>query len=282
MLLHRQPLQDIGFTPEALQIYQQWVQEPQGLIIFAGPTGSGKTSTLYTTLMAIAKDTINVTTVENPVEYLLPGITQTQVHEAAGMTFEASLRAILRQDPDVIMVGETRDEETAKIVIQAALTGHLVFTTLHANDAMGTIPRLRDIGRDPGLVSDALLGVVAQRLVRRICPHCVTAKKPTPAEIGVLGISTEQAQRGRWQIGKGCDRCFQSGYLGREAVIELLHIDDYARQMIYEGNLLGLSQSLTPDRYHSFAQAARLKVLSGLTTVQEIERVLGRRFLVKG
>lgn len=273
-------LEDIGFTPEALRIYQQWVQEPQGLIIFAGPTGSGKTSTLYTTLMAIAKDTINVTTVENPVEYLLPGITQTQVHEAAGMTFEASLRAILRQDPDVIMVGETRDEETAKIVIQAALTGHLVFTTLHANDAMGTIPRLRDIGRDPGLVSDALLGVVAQRLVRRICPHCVTEKKPTIAEIEVLGISTEQAQRGRWRMGKGCERCFQSGYLGREAVIELLHIDDYAHQMIYEGNLLGLSQSLTPDRYHSFAQAARLKVLSGLTTVPEIERVLGRRFLV--
>ena len=274
-----QTLEQVGFTPHALDLYQSWVQQPQGLVIFAGPTGSGKTSTLYTTLRTIAQDTINVTTVENPVEYLLPGITQTQVHEVAGMTFAAGLRAILRQDPDVIMVGETRDEETAKIVIQAALTGHLVFTTLHANDALGTIPRLRDIGRDPGLLSDALLGVVAQRLVRRICPHCSQAHEPTDQEIKTLGLSSEAAKTGQWRKGVGCSQCFESGYRGREAIIELLHIDDRARQFIYEGNLLGLMQSLTPENFQSFAQAARSKVLSGMTTTAEVERVLGRRFL---
>lgn len=274
-----QTLADIGFTPQALQIYQSWVQQPQGLVIFAGPTGSGKTSTLYTTLRTIAQDTINVTTVENPVEYLLPGITQTQVHEAAGMSFAAGLRAILRQDPDVIMVGETRDEETAKIVIQAALTGHLVFTTLHANDALGSIPRLRDIGRDPGLLSDALLGVVAQRLVRRICSHCSQAHQPTDQEVQILGLTPAEVKAGHWQKGAGCPQCFDSGYRGREAVIELLHIDDRSRQLIYDGNILGLAKSIDQESYQSFAQAARLKVLQGLTTTQEVERVLGRRFL---
>lgn len=272
-------LQDVGFTPTALKLYEGWVKEPQGLIIFAGPTGSGKTSTLYTTLRAIAQDSINVTTVENPVEYLLPSITQTQVHEAAGMTFAAGLRAILRQDPDVIMVGETRDEETAKIVIQAALTGHLVFTTLHANDAIGTIPRLRDIGRDPGLVSDALLGIVAQRLVRRICPHCTKPHHPTAEELEGCGISLEEARTGQWQQGTGCDQCFGSGYLGREAIIELFSLNEQCRQFIYEGDMIGLSKSLSPEIYQSFGQAARLKILQGITTISEVQRVLGRRFL---
>ena len=274
-----QTLADIGFTPQALQFYESWVKQPHGLIIFAGPTGSGKTSTLYTTLRTIAQDTINVTTVENPVEYLLPGITQTQVHEAAGMSFAAGLRAILRQDPDVIMVGETRDEETAKIVIQAALTGHLVFTTLHANDALGSIPRLRDIGRDPGLLSDALLGVVAQRLVRRICSHCSHPHQPTPPEVKILGLTLEEVSQGNWRKGAGCSHCFNSGYMGREAVIELLHIDDQTRQLIYDGNIVTLAKSIDPASYQSFAQAARLKVLQGLTTTEEVERVLGRRFL---
>ena len=155
-------IDNLGFVPKTLETYKSWLNQPQGMIILTGPTGSGKTSTLYTSLQVVAKDYVNVVTVEDPVEYVLPGITQTQVHEAAGMTFAAGLRAILRQDPDVIMVGEIRDNETAETAVRAALTGHLVFTTLHTNDAVGAIPRLKDLGPDPGLLSDALLGIVAR------------------------------------------------------------------------------------------------------------------------
>ncbi|MGB3200986.1 MAG: GspE/PulE family protein, partial [Nodosilinea sp.] len=176
----------LGFSPKALKIYKTWLEQPQGMIVFTGPTGSGKTSTLYTSLQAIATEHVNVVTVEDPVEYVLPCITQTQVNEAAGMTFAAGLRSILRQDPDIIMLGEVRDHETAETAIRAALTGHLVFTTLHTNDAIGAIPRIKDIGPDPGLISDALLGVVAQRLVRRICPHCAEPTQPNPDLLAIL------------------------------------------------------------------------------------------------
>ena len=214
-------IDDVGFTRRSIDIYKHWLSQPQGLIIFTGPTGSGKTSTLYTSLQAIAEESKNITTVEDPVEYVLPGITQTQVNEAAGMTFAAGLRAILRQDPDIIMLGEIRDHETAETAVRAALTGHLVLTTLHTNDAAGAIPRLRDIGPDPGLISDALLGVVAQRLVRRVCPHCTESYKPTEADLKVLGLRRENANPSEWRKGKGCGQCFHSGYLGREALIEI-------------------------------------------------------------
>ncbi len=176
-------IEDLGFTSEALPIYKSWLEQPQGMIILTGPTGSGKTSTLYTSLQAVATEEVNVVTVEDPVEYVLSGITQTQVHERAGMTFAAGLRSILRQDPDIIMVGEIRDSETAETAVRAALTGYLVFTTLHTNDAVGAIPRLKDIGPDPGLISDALLGIVAQRLVRRVCQHCGEAYAPRSADL---------------------------------------------------------------------------------------------------
>ena len=152
-------IEKLGFEPGTLTTYKTWLEQPQGMIIFTGPTGSGKTSTLYTSLQEIATEDVNVVTVEDPVEYVLPRITQTQVNEAAGMTFSAGLRAILRQDPDIIMVGEVRDHATAETAVRAALTGHLVFTTLHTNDAVGAIPRIKDIGPDVGLISDTLLGV---------------------------------------------------------------------------------------------------------------------------
>ena len=208
---------------------------------------------------------MNITTVENPVEYLLPGITQTQVHEAAGMSFATGLRAILRQDPDIIMVGETRDEETAKIVIQAALTGHLVFSTLHANDALGTIPRLRDIGREAGLISDALLGVVAQRLLRKNCPYCAKPYVPKPEELALFQLGNSADTDIQWRKGTGCDRCFESGYLGREAVIELLDVDDAIRSFIYQGDLLKMSTYLREQNFQSFAMAAAEKVAKGIT-----------------
>ncbi|MBD3883195.1 type II/IV secretion system protein [Phormidium tenue FACHB-886] len=265
---------DLGFSASTLQIYESWLQEPQGMIIFTGPTGSGKTSTLYTSLQAIATESVNIVTVEDPVEYVLPKITQTQVHELAGMTFAAGLRAILRQDPDIIMVGEIRDHETAETAVRAALTGHLVLTTLHTNDAIGAIPRLKDIGPDPGLISDALLGIVAQRLVRKVCPHCAAPYSPTPVDLEFLGLKPEDANPEGWRKGKGCSHCFNSGYLGREAIIELLNVDDMVRQIIYEGTVTQLRRYLNSIAYDSFQKGAIGKIINGSTTLEEVRRVL--------
>ena len=225
-------------------------------------------------MKAIATEAVNVVTVEDPVEYVLPGITQTQVNEAAGMTFAAGLRSILRQDPDIIMIGEIRDSETAETAVRAALTGHLVFTTLHTNDAVGAIPRLKDIGPDPGLISDALLGVVAQRLVRRVCPHCAEHHPLTSQDMAILGLSRQQVADGTPRRGRGCAQCFHSGFLGREAIIELLDVNCQVRQIIYEGSLTQLNRYLQSLEYQSFRLAATEKVLAGLTTVEEVKRVL--------
>jgi type II secretory ATPase GspE/PulE/Tfp pilus assembly ATPase PilB-like protein len=269
-------IEDLGFAREALITYKSWLQQPQGMIILTGPTGSGKTSTLYTSLQFVATEHVNVVTVEDPVEYVLSGITQTQVHERAGMSFAAGLRSILRQDPDIIMVGEIRDRETAETAIRAALTGHLVFTTLHTNDAVGAIPRIKDIGPDPALISDALLGIVAQRLVRRVCPYCAQAYTPTPKDLQVLGMEPNQANLGNWKRGGGCEQCFNSGYLGREAIVELLDIDDRVREIIYEGTMTQLHRYLQQIKFVSFGVAARQKVTMGATTVEEVLRVLPR------
>lgn len=251
------------------------------MVILTGPTGSGKTSTLYASLKEIATDSVNVVTVEDPVEYVLPGITQTQVNEAAGMTFAAGLRAILRQDPDIIMIGEIRDSETAETAVRAALTGHLVFTTLHTNDAVGAIPRLKDIGPDPGLISDALLGVVAQRLVRRVCPHCAEPYTPTAQELAVLGLSVAETNTDTFRKGRGCTQCFDTGYLGREALIELLNVDDRVRQIIYEGSLTQLNHYLNSIDYPCFRVAAIAKVTEGITTIEEIKRVIPSSALIQ-
>ncbi|MEL6223596.1 MAG: GspE/PulE family protein [Cyanobacteria bacterium J06627_8] len=267
-------IEELGFTPKALKIYNNWLAQPQGMIIFTGPTGSGKTSTLYTSLQRVATEFVNVVTVEDPVEYVLPRITQTQVHEPAGMTFAAGLRAILRQDPDIIMVGEVRDGETAETAVRAALTGHLVLTTLHTNDAVSAIPRLKDIGPDPSLISDALLGIVAQRLVRRVCPHCAEAYTPTDNDLKLLRLPRERKYTSKWRKGKGCPWCFHSGYMGREAIIELLNVDDSVRQIIYEGTLTQLHHYLRETGFESFRKAAIAKVTAGITTISEIQRVL--------
>ncbi len=267
-------IDELGFSKQSLATYKNWLQQPQGMIIFTGPTGSGKTSTLYTSLQAIATQHVNVVTVEDPVEYVLPRITQTQVHEPAGMTFAAGLRAILRQDPDIIMVGEIRDNETAETAIRAALTGHLVLTTLHTNDAPSAIPRLKDIGPDPGLISDALLGIVAQRLARKVCPHCAEPYTPTKRDLQLLGIELDQANPEAWRQGRGCSHCFNSGYLGREALIELLNVDHAVRQIIYEGSMTQLYHYLDESDFVSFRKAAIEKVTTGVTTISEVLRVL--------
>ncbi|MBO9998263.1 MAG: type II/IV secretion system protein [Cyanobacteria bacterium SID2] len=272
-------LEDLGFSSIALNAYKSWIHQPQGMVILTGPTGSGKTSTLYTSLQGIANEAVNVVTVENPVEYVLPGITQTQVNERAGMTFAAGLRSILRQDPDIIMIGEIRDRETAETAVRAALTGHLVFTTLHTNDALGAIPRLKDIGPDPGLISDALLGIVAQRLTRRVCPHCAEPYTPTEADLQVLGLSREDANPDNWRKGKGCANCFNSGYSGREAIVEILDVDERVQELIYEGTTPQLKQYLYRTGFLSFRASAIEKVVAGLTTVDEVRRVLHRNAL---
>lgn len=275
-------MEDLGFSEKTLSTYKSWLQQPQGMIILTGPTGSGKTSTLYTSLQFVATEQVNVVTVEDPVEYILPGITQTQVNDRAGMSFAAGLRSILRQDPDIIMVGEIRDNETAETAVRAALTGHLVFATLHTNDAVGAIPRIKDIGPDPALISDALLGIVAQRLVRRVCPHCAEPYTPTPRDLQVLGLDGKQlpppppSSMGGWRRGRGCDKCFNSGYLGREAIVELLDIDDQIREIIYEGTMSQLHRYLREIKFASFGVAARQKVTTGVTTVEEVLRVLPR------
>jgi type II secretory ATPase GspE/PulE/Tfp pilus assembly ATPase PilB-like protein len=275
-------IEHLGFSKKSLAIYTSWLQQPQGMVILTGPTGSGKTSTLYTSLQYVATEHVNVVTVEDPVEYVLSGITQTQVNERAGMSFAAGLRSILRQDPDIIMVGEIRDSETAETAVRAALTGHLVFTTLHTNDAIGAIPRIKDIGPDPALISDALLGIVAQRLVRRVCPHCAQPYTPTLKELQILGLAGNQVPppppsgKWQWQRGRGCDKCFNSGYLGREAIVELLDIDDRVREIIYEGTMTQLHRYLREIKFVSFGLAAREKVTTGVTTVEEVMRVLPR------
>ncbi|WP_293163509.1 GspE/PulE family protein [Okeania sp. SIO2C9] len=310
-------LDKLGFSERSLSVYKSWLRQPQGMIIFTGPTGSGKTSTLYTSLLSVATEHVNVVTVEDPVEYVLPGITQTQVNERAGMTFAAGLRAILRQDPDIIMMGEIRDRETADTAVRAALTGHLVLTTLHTNDAIGAIPRLKDIGPDPALMSDALLGIVAQRLVRKICPHCGEAYTPTKTDLQILGLEQPQILpsmsfavskslsayasalnngnggqtisavtpsikheiQGKWRIGRGCSNCFHSGYSGREAIVELLDVDDRVRELIYEGTMTQLQRYLKQNGFVSFQTAAVEKVTQGITTVEEVQRVLPRSAL---
>ena len=271
----------LGFSPEVLPTYKKWLQQPQGMIIFTGPTGSGKTSTLYTSLQAIATEHVNVVTVEDPVEYVLPRITQTQVNEAAGMTFAAGLRSILRQDPDIVMVGEVRDHETAETAVRAALTGHLVFTTLHTNDAVGAIPRIKDIGPDPGLISDAILGVIAQRLVRRVCPHCAESYTPRPRDLSLLGLDDTAVNTANWLRGKGCPQCFHSGYLGREAVAEFIEVDDPIREIIYDGSITQLHRYLRQINFFNFRRAAIEKVTTGVTTINEVLRVLPRSSLCR-
>lgn len=272
----------LGFSSRTLPIYKNWLKQPQGMVILTGPTGSGKTSTLYTSLQTIAVETVNVITVEDPVEYVLSRITQTQVNEAAGMTFAAGLRAILRQDPDIIMVGEIRDHETAETAVRAALTGHLVLTTLHTNDAAGAIPRIKDIGPDPALISDALLGIVAQRLARRNCPHCSEPYQPNDEELKILGIDRKKIDLSRFKKGKGCAKCFNSGYLGREAIIEVIDIDQRIREIIYDGTMTELHKYLRESNFPSFLSAARGKVIAGITTIEEVQRVLPRNSLMQG
>jgi len=261
-------LQNLGMADAQLEILKTVVHKPHGIFLVTGPTGSGKTTTLYASLAELSANTINVLTVEDPIEYNLPGIGQTQVNTKADMTFARGLRAILRQDPDVVMVGEIRDLETAEIAIQASLTGHLVMSTLHTNTAVGAVTRLMDMGVEPFLLSSSLVGVLAQRLVRTLCPDCRAQRQATAAELQFI-----REQSAIVFDAKGCEACGHTGYRGRTGIYELVVVDDTIRQLIHdqvsEQELTGYARRISPG----IREDGKAKVLAGVTSVQEVLRV---------
>ena len=265
-------LEDLGFDPSTLEIWSNQIKAPHGILLVTGPTGSGKTTTLYSSLRQLDKNKLNISTVEDPVEYHLDGITQTQMHEKIGMTFGKALKALLRQDPDVIMLGEIRDMETAHTAVQAALTGHLVLSTLHTNDAPSSITRLVNIGLEPFLVGAAVNAVLAQRLVRRLCPHCKTHETPSQEMAEYLELQGIDADT-VWTP-QGCDRCRNTGYAGRVGIYEMLTVDDQVRDIIARNPNVAEFRKLCVDRGMVTLRGDGLrKVRQGLTTVQEIFRV---------
>ncbi|MBM4330281.1 MAG: type II secretion system protein GspE [Deltaproteobacteria bacterium] len=273
-------LEDLGFADNMLARYKQLIQRPNGMLLVTGPTGSGKTSTLYASLNMINSMEKNIVTVEDPVEYRLALIRQTQVNPKAGITFATGLRSILRQDPDVIMVGEIRDLETSEVAMQAALTGHLVLSTLHTNDAPEAISRLRDIGVEPYMISSAVIGVLAQRLIRSICPECKVPYAVDPqavAEFGeVLGKELSQLpQPLTLYRGKGCKNCKQSGYWGRVGIFELLWVNEKIKQLIADKTPTQLIRETARETLGmiSLREDGLQKALQGKTTLEEVDRV---------
>ena len=265
-------LEKLGFDKPTLERFRQQVHQPHGLLLVTGPTGSGKSTTLYSVLAEINTPDINICTVEDPIEFNLVGVNQFQVNEKINFTFANTLRSLLRQDPDVIMVGEVRDAETAKIAVQAALTGHMVFSTLHTNDAPGAITRLYNLGIEPYLISASLTGVLAQRLVRRICQHCREELTPSPTAIKAAerfgqSLTTVFA-------GTGCSKCRKTGVAGRIGIFEMLVPKDELRDAITAGATLGqLRQLATQSGMRSLLEDGFDKVRQGLTTVEEVIRV---------
>ena len=264
----RLDLENLGMDIASLKRLQSIVHRPHGIFLVTGPTGSGKTTTLYASLSELSTKTINILTVEDPIEYQLSGIGQTQVNNKADMTFARGLRAILRQDPDVVMVGEIRDLETAEIAVQASLTGHLVMSTLHTNTAVGAIARLMDMGVEPFLLSSSLTGILAQRLVRRLCDSC---KKERPATTEELTFLKET--RAVVFEGVGCESCARTGYSGRTGIYELVSIDEQMRKLIHDQNSEQDLAKYAMSKAPNIKEDGKQKILNGTTTVQEVLRV---------
>ncbi len=267
-------LEEIGLTPENYDLLSKFIDYSHGIILVTGPTGSGKTTTLYASMSKINSPELNILTIEDPIEYHLSGISQIQVSNKKGLTFAAGLRSLLRQDPDIIMVGEIRDQETARIAIQAALTGHLVFSTVHTNDSASTVTRLVDIGVEPYLVASSVICVIAQRLVRVICEECKSEYEPTEDELRDIGITPDQVRRGRLAVGMGCPRCFNTGYLGRTAIYELLPVTDGLRQQVMERvSATVIKQTAVNNGLRTLRMDGAQKVLQGVSTIEEVLRV---------
>ena len=265
-------LDELGLWPDDLKKLDSLLNRAHGVVFVTGPTGSGKSTSLYAYLNRINSAEKNVITIEDPIEYQLEGISQIQVASKKGMTFATSLRHVLRQDPDVIMVGEVRDVETARMAIQSSLTGHLVFSTLHTNDAAGAISRLLDLGVEPYLVSSSLIAIVAQRLVRRVCPDCKKPTQPTAQQLGELGL--ESAPDAHFFVGEGCERCFKTGYRGRTGIYEVMLISDRIQELIYRQETAGVIKKVALEAgMQTLRMDGARKVLAGQTTVAEVLRV---------
>lgn len=264
--------EDLGFNEEDIVKFTKMLENPHGIILVTGPTGSGKSTTLYTGIQELNKPDVNIVTIEDPVESIIPGICQIQANPKIGLTFAAGLRSILRQDPDIIMLGEIRDAETAEIAIRSAITGHLVLSTLHTNDAASSVVRLVDMGVEPFLVTSSLVGVIAQRLVRKICPKCKTQYYPSEEEAELLGLNT--GENFKISKGKGCPACLGTGYKGRIGVYEVMIITNKHREMINNGcSQDELKDYSIQNGMNTIRDSARKLVLAGVTTVEELRRV---------
>lgn len=267
-------LSKLGFEPRPLEEFMNAIKRPYGMVLVTGPTGSGKTTTLYSALSILNKPEVNIMTAEDPVEYDFPGINQVNIKEEIGLTFASALRAFLRQDPDIIMVGEIRDHETASIAIKAALTGHLVLSTLHTNDAPSAITRLIDMGIEPYLVASSLNLVVAQRLLRKICSNCKIPTKVHPEALREIGLSQEKVKDWTFYKGAGCSECNGTGYKGRVGIYEVLTISPEIREMILnKAPLDEIRRKAIQQGMITLREAAILKLKRGLTTVEEVLRV---------
>ena len=267
-------LPDIGLEPERLDLLKNLVKSPNGIMLITGPTGSGKTTTLYAILSSINKPEINIITIEDPVEYQLKGISQIQVNPRIDLTFERGLRSIVRQDPDVILVGEIRDKETAKIAVQSALTGHLVFSTLHTNDSASAITRLVDIGIEPFLISSSVIAVAAQRLVRVLCRDCKEPYIPDDMALKSAGITSDQIKNTMIYRARGCEKCFNTGYRGRIGIFEIMVLDNNLKRLIlktYDSNLI--KKEALNHNMITLRQDGIQKVLKGISTIEEVLRV---------
>ncbi|MDQ7822715.1 MAG: type II secretion system ATPase GspE [Candidatus Eremiobacteraeota bacterium] len=268
-------LNNLGFYPDVQSRLEQIVEKPYGMLLVTGPTGSGKSTSLYSILNRLNKGEVNIVTVEDPVEYQIQGISQVQQNEKAGLTFATALRAFLRQDPDIIMVGEIRDQETAKTAVEAALTGHLVLSTLHTNDAAGAVTRLTEMGVEPFLCASSLIGVLAQRLARCICPNCRESYTPPVESVRRFGLSAYTDSEIVFYRGRGCDHCKMTGYRGRTGIHELLTMSDRIRGLILQrASTAELRQCAIEEGMKTMPDDGLRKVLDGVTTIEECLRVV--------
>jgi general secretion pathway protein E len=267
-------LSDLGLPEKRLRIVDGLIRSPYGIILVTGPTGSGKTTTLYAALTTINNPDINIITIEDPIEYQIEGIGQIQVNPKIGLNFANGLRSIVRQDPDVILVGEIRDLETAEIAIQSALTGHLVFSTLHTNDSASSVTRLIDMGIQPFLASSSVIAILAQRLVRVVCSHCRELYTPDEESLKSIGITPEMSAGKEIFRGKGCPVCLDTGYLGRTGIFELMLLDDSVKNLILRtSDANTIKRKAMEQGMVSLRQDGAQKVLAGITTIEEVFRV---------
>jgi type IV pilus assembly protein PilB len=266
-------LTKLGFEQSSLEDLQKAVHKPVGMILATGPTGSGKTTTLYSVLSELNRESENIMTAEDPVEYNFAGINQVQMHDDIGLTFASSLRSFLRQDPDIIMVGEIRDFETAQIAIQAALTGHLVLSTVHTNDAPGTVTRLIDMGIEPFLISSSVILILAQRLIRKICPECREQIKVHPQLLIDLGVPPDEAKNFNVCKGKGCALCSGTGYKGRVGLYEVMTMKEEVKELVLSrGSASEIKKEAIRLGMKTLRQSGIHKVKEGLTTIEEVAR----------